>query len=63
MIKNKRLRKGLAMHGEGNKHINHINHSQNKFIEQINFEWMVELLYLQHIGLWNTCKEGINGLI
>lgn len=47
MIKNKRLRKGLAMHGEGNKHINH---SQNKFIEQINFELMVELLYLQHIG-------------
>ena len=35
------------MHGEGNKHINH---SQDKFIEQINFEWMVELLYLQHIG-------------
>ena len=63
MIKNKRLRKGLAMHGEGNKHINHINHSQNKFIEQINFEWMVELLYLQHIGLWNTCKEIISDLI
>lgn len=47
MIKNKKLRRRLAMHGEGNTHINH---SQNMFIEQINFEWMVELLYLQHIG-------------